>query len=279
VSEIQGWNDEWIFTGAAHWKVGVETWTPERAADALATSNHGNRNMRMRVVSRYADVMRAGEWKLSPDGIVFGASGRLLQGQHRLAAVVRAGVPVAMMTWRGVDEGVFAVFDRGVLRSLADALETDRKLAEVARLAASIRYTMAGVNDMTAREMCEKLAESHGEIIAACASTTKVFSSAPYRLAAALRYQVGCETSREYVLQTYAALVKVDIKSMSPHAVALHEYHAKPRPLVGSNRQMADLARAWMVFDACDRMREKIGLREHMQDRATNEIRTILGVV
>lgn len=261
------------------WRVEVETWTPERAAEALAKCNTGNRALRQSVANRYADLIRCGGWKVSPDGIVFGASGRLIQGQHRLTAVVRSGVAVDMVTWRDVDDSVFSVFDRGVLRSVSDALEVDRKLAEVARLAASIRYTLPGVNDLTVREMCEKLAESHAEIVSASACTMKVFSSAPYRLAAAIRYQVGCEEKREYVLRTYAALVKPDIKSMSPHAASLHEYHAKPRPAVGSSRQMADLVRAWMVFDANDQRREKIGYRDSTAERLIEEIRTILSVM
>ena len=261
------------------WTVKIETWTPQRAADALARCNTGNRTLRTRVVSRYADVIRGGGWKVSPDGIVFAASGRLIQGQHRLSAVVRAGLSVEMVTWRNVDDDVFSVFDRGVLRNVSDALEVSKKLAEVGRLAATIRYTMAGVNDMTVREMCEKLAEPHSEVLSASASTMKVFSSAPYRLAAAIRYQVGCEVKREYALRTYAALVKPDIKSMSQHAAALHEYHAKPRPEVGSSRQMADLVRAYAVFDAEDHRREKIGFRESTQERVISEIRTILSVM
>ena len=76
----------------------------------------------------YANDMVNGNWKLSPQGIAFDESGTLFDGQHRLRAVVRAGLSVPMLVLRGfpVEQGkmkTMDVVDCGVLRSLPDRLK------------------------------------------------------------------------------------------------------------------------------------------------------------
>jgi hypothetical protein len=47
-----------------------------------------------RTVRDFAEAMRRGDWRLTHQGIAFDASGALVDGQHRLAAIVEADVPV-----------------------------------------------------------------------------------------------------------------------------------------------------------------------------------------
>lgn len=48
------------------------------------------------VVERYAADMKLGNWKISPQGIVFDKNDRLIDGHHRLHAVIKADIPVCM---------------------------------------------------------------------------------------------------------------------------------------------------------------------------------------
>ena len=95
--------------------------TPALAEQWLAR-NDGNRNVRGNVVRRYVRDMEAGRWLLSPQPIVIASDGRLLDGQHRLHAVVESGKTVPMYVARGADKTVMAVIDNGEARSLSDAL-------------------------------------------------------------------------------------------------------------------------------------------------------------
>lgn len=102
--------------------------TPQMAKEWLERANsHGfNRRLKRRAVERYAADMRAGRWQLNGEPIIFGDAGGgdvlLLDGQHRLHAVVRAGVTVAMAVTRGVDVDAFLTIDSGVVRGPGDVM-------------------------------------------------------------------------------------------------------------------------------------------------------------
>lgn len=72
------------------------------------------------LVAAMAEDMKAGRWIATHQGIAIGKSGRLLDGQHRLSAVIKAGVPVEMMVTFDIDESAIDAIDRGRKRSVAD---------------------------------------------------------------------------------------------------------------------------------------------------------------
>lgn len=69
--------------------------TPEMAS-AWLELNTKNRPIRRDIVNTYARAMLAGKWVLTHQGIAFDTFGNLIDGQHRLRAIVTAGVPVEM---------------------------------------------------------------------------------------------------------------------------------------------------------------------------------------
>ncbi|MCD8302561.1 MAG: hypothetical protein LUC44_06035, partial [Prevotellaceae bacterium] len=54
--------------------------------------------------------------------ITFSEEGRLLNGQHRLKAVVKSGKTVRMAVMRGVSVKDFSVIDTGMMRTSSDIL-------------------------------------------------------------------------------------------------------------------------------------------------------------
>jgi hypothetical protein len=99
----------------------VESITPERAAELLGRGG-ANRPLSDGKVKEWAAAMRAGEWRLTHQGIALGPTGEVLDGQHRLTAVVRSGVTVEMMVARDMPAELFPVIDAGKVRNNADAL-------------------------------------------------------------------------------------------------------------------------------------------------------------
>lgn len=97
----------------------IETITPEIAARLLGTMM-GNRQLRQKAVQRYAREMIAGKWAVNGEAIKIAANGRLIDGQHRLSAVMMAKVPVKMCVVRGVDDSAIITLDTGVGRSFYD---------------------------------------------------------------------------------------------------------------------------------------------------------------
>lgn len=97
------------------------TLTPQMARDLLAINSH-NRPMRDGQVETLAGAIRRGEWKLTHQGIAIDENGVILDGQHRLAAVVRADQPVTMYLTRDVPRETMSVIDIGARRSVGDTL-------------------------------------------------------------------------------------------------------------------------------------------------------------
>lgn len=93
--------------------------TPELAAKLLE-GNLVNRELSERRVSQYVTDMASGAWPYTGDPIRITEDGQLLDGQHRLTAVVRSGVTLPMMVMTGVPADHQRYMDTGRLRTLGD---------------------------------------------------------------------------------------------------------------------------------------------------------------
>lgn len=89
----------------------VETITPERAEEYLS-HNRGNRNIVQAHVAAMGRDIVNGRWMFNAQPICFSRSGRLLNGQHRLSAVLEAGQPIEVMIMRGLPEEAFETYDK-----------------------------------------------------------------------------------------------------------------------------------------------------------------------
>lgn len=97
--------------------------TPEQAEEWLARNAGFQRKLRESVVDKYARDMTNGEWQLTHQGIAFDADGKLIDGQHRLAAIVSAGVPVKMLVVMDSPSAAYDHLDLGYGRTACDVLK------------------------------------------------------------------------------------------------------------------------------------------------------------
>ena len=230
------------------WSVSIEAVTPE-AAEAWLKMNIGNRSPRGSVVARYSATMASGNWRLSPDGLIFASDGRLIQGQHRLKAVVQSGCSVDMIVWRGVAPDVYKVLDRGVMRTASDASGMPRRVIEVATIAARASGVPAPqMHDALVTEYSEVLRESHEVLMNYCGANAKIFSTAPVRAAAAIRMLAGFD--KEYVGSVYRSMVLGHIAELPRVAQEfVGQAHRGMIKSGGGAGQADTFARAWTVFD------------------------------
>lgn len=96
----------------------VETITPDIAKEYLKY-NVINRPLNNSHVDFLARQMKSGEWKMNGEAICFEGTA-LVNGQHRLNAVIKAGVPVDFLVVRGVEKDSFITYDSGKNRSVSD---------------------------------------------------------------------------------------------------------------------------------------------------------------
>jgi len=111
--------------------------TPELAAEYLR-NNPQNRKIKEGRILGYAEQMRQGKWHQNGEALKFSKTGKLLDGQNRLHAVIKAGVPVLFLVVRGLDELAQDTMDIGSNRSLVDLLSL-RGEKRCLTLAATIR--------------------------------------------------------------------------------------------------------------------------------------------
>lgn len=99
----------------------TENISPAKAQEYLRTSL-GNRPISKVYVRSYADTMRKGGWMLNGIPIIFDVNGHLMDGHHRLLAIIEANIPVRMDVCRGVSSDVFTTFDTGRHRNVGQIL-------------------------------------------------------------------------------------------------------------------------------------------------------------
>lgn len=103
-------------------KIELISVTPELAAQWLATNTDRNRRISKTTVNRYAQDMIRDQWLVTGEAIKFDREGKLIDGQHRLSAVVASKKNVQMCVIRDLDEATMLVIDTGKSRSAGDAL-------------------------------------------------------------------------------------------------------------------------------------------------------------
>lgn len=121
-------------------EVNVRHVDPELATEWLE-ANTSNRRASPATVQRYARDMESGAWQLNGETIKIGRSGRLLDGQHRLKAVVESGETVAMLVVEGLDERVFDTLDIGEKRQFSQQL-AERGVKSYTAVAAALKIVV-----------------------------------------------------------------------------------------------------------------------------------------
>ena len=91
--------------------------TPEIATQILATNIDRNRPVNVSRVGMYEHDMLTGKWVDNGETIKIDSEGRLVDGQHRLRAIERSGVPLWLWVARGVSPDAFETVDVGLTRT------------------------------------------------------------------------------------------------------------------------------------------------------------------
>lgn len=99
----------------------VEAISPADAEKYLAR-NAKNRSLSGKHVSNLAAAISRGEWEMNGDAIRFDVEGNLIDGQHRLSAVILADEPIKTIVIRNLSPTAFATIDANKVRGGGDSL-------------------------------------------------------------------------------------------------------------------------------------------------------------
>lgn len=235
-----------------------------------------NRAVRSVWVDTLANRLRAGQWLLMPHGVVFAASGRLLDGQHRLMAIVKANLPAMMnVHWNFADE-TFDEQDSGIPRSLADRAKLPRGMTQVVRLALSICYSNR--YDITSTHNVQRMADTGlqraYEAVVADTPNTATYGSAPSRLMVSTLVVGGADIG--YTRALYGNLARRRFNDLPPIAnVFASQAEASGRGWAVTDKDGL-MARVKKVFDPKHRSDTRLYLTARERQDAEDYIKSVL---
>lgn len=142
--------------------------TPEIAEQMLACNVDRNRNISMLRVRMYAHDMQSDKWMDNAETIKFDSEGHLIDGQHRLKAIIYSGKTVRLWVARGMSADAFDTIDVGFTRTPRqlfnmshDALKHYKTLSALSGFAFRV---FSGASKATQAQLNEFIESNRSEI-------------------------------------------------------------------------------------------------------------------
>jgi len=112
-------------------KTKIEFISPEQAIEILE-NNTINRRIRKTHIEFFAKCIQQKEFSCTHQGIAIDKEGKLIDGQHRLLAIVKTNIGVNMMVSRECESSIFGYVDRGINRDVSDILKESAYMVAIA---------------------------------------------------------------------------------------------------------------------------------------------------
>lgn len=124
-------------------QIRIEKITPAKARAYLDLSPvDRRRKVRKGVLERLIADLEAGEWQLTADPIKFNTAGDLIDGHHRLNAIIETGKTVQVAVARNVPPDAVMVIDTGAPRTPTDILAIFGR-GDVAHVAPTVKCILS----------------------------------------------------------------------------------------------------------------------------------------
>lgn len=192
-------------------------------ARRLLEKNINNRPLQPAAVERYMRDIAAGNWQLTHQCIAVDIDGNLVDGQHRLTAIVRCNIslPFFIATYRMSTSALNLPIDLQLRRTIAVILRLNKRHTQVGR---PIFRCATGLAVPTAAEM-ESLLEVCGEQIVAANDAVRAHSrnsrgSSGVRAALAMRLWQYPQ-DHDYLCEQAHSFCNLDVQHLSQSLITL----------------------------------------------------------
>lgn len=236
--------------------------TPKMAREWLK-QNSNNRPLRLGVVNGFKNAYERGEWKVTHQGIAFGTSGRLLDGQHRLTFISelpeKSAVAINVTTEQ--DDDTFDAIDQGFKRTISDIHSVSSDLVAVGRFFARIMDTGGYKNALTpqyVKPFIDWVQPEFEVLLSFSPKYTRMWATAPVRSAAIYNLKTGID--KNFVRLAYDSLVHLNVGAMPPAVRLLAQQHMSGRIL--SARGFDLFCRAQKAFNPASAGLTKIVIKD-----------------
>jgi hypothetical protein len=250
--------------------VTIETIDPDIARVYLTKNIEHNRKVAEWKVDQYANEMREGKWVETSATIKFDEDGHLIDGQHRLLALIDAEVTLSLVVSRGEPKNAVYVIDTGMARSTAQSLTvagiTSSGLGAQVSATANVlqgiengffRHAMGGLSKetrLTNQEMVEYVGPRVEEIIEANKHAHVVYRSVPLNTSVmAAAYIVLARIDKEAADEFYRLLAEGVSEGTGDPILTLTRRAVGDRM---SNKSISQATALFLVFRAWNAWRD-----------------------
>jgi hypothetical protein len=213
--------------------------TPQIALQYLEKNNN-IRTPDLKRVTRLANSIKRGEWVTTHQGIAFNNIGQLVDGQHRLLAIVEANRAIELMVATGVDIDAVAEMDRNTPRDNAVLLGVNKRSAEIVTHISRILYggaptrcnlqAVLDVTESTIAKLYEKTTTSR-----------KSLTTSPVKAAFVTAYLMKPDDS---MLEAYRKLVLLNvcnIEELSQTPASIRALYQRLTGIKDENKRMINV--------------------------------------
>ncbi len=191
----------------------VFTITPKVAEFMLNLNWPNNRPLMDAVVDRYAAAMSHGHWKLNGESLIMSSDGNMIDGQHRLWAVVSSGAPVRTMITFGVDSNTFDTINSGRARSISYLAKMPPATAAALNFILKLAFGAPESTAQNLQAMAKVYKDEAEGLIKLQSRNVPVLRQAPIIAAGTLWAKAGFS---DYVRDMYSNILTLDSGSLPP---------------------------------------------------------------
>jgi hydrogenase maturation factor len=228
-----------------------------------------NRTVRKTTVKKYARDMKQGKWVTTHQGIALDSSGAIIDGQHRLMAIIESGMAIKLMIsyYDGSEEALRMPFDRNMARSLSDVTGLERSriglMSILLRILGIMQASEAEIMDIYSR-LGEKTS-----YLKTFSSHSSGFSIVPIAAGFFIAFLAGCDCSEEY-----KKLCSLSFETMGQRTLDYYKMIVKLRDIKGHSHAWKKeiLVRTYLLATGQDCKK----LTKTREDQVIEEIKTIL---
>lgn len=246
----------------------ILTVTPEMA-DKWLGKNEGNRKLREQRAAHLARAIQDGKYRLTHQAIAFSNKGRLLDGQHRLRAVVLSQMPIETVVAFDVPETAFEVMDAGLPRKMYERLRSDPKNTSVATTAFRLLLAARNAHEYETALIMEIFGPALVKLEQVSKPRTrhrigKSTQEAAIVLRMALAIKDHDEQEQERINWLLGKLRHGDMAGAPSIALAYYKFLLEgPSHQVAVSRETDEFARAWVAFDPEKEALIKLQITDH----------------
>lgn len=229
----------------------VVTITPGMA-EAWLETNTANRRPSRALIERYAREMTDGRWRFTGDPIRFDVNNALIDGQHRLLAIVKSGVSLTCPVIYGLPTEARDVIDTGKSRTNQDVLAmhgvaNPNRCASVARLLLLYKNESWSHGNMYSPRELLGMLEKHPGISRSVSMLPKLPQSSPHATIAMLHFVANDLLKQQDKAAALYTVFRTGVPSYENDPI--HRFRERLIKHAGERVRPKQTHTAWMLFN------------------------------